>query len=458
MLAEGWPRVAPAEYRRAHKLGDITAGEAALVLLRLGLDLGSFGLRCCFWQAESEAEVGGLRCTGGAAGAAGQRRGRGPEEAEAPFLVELREGGSATFEDFYELGEKLGEGSFGKVYACQEVVRGSSRVTGRRAADGEQRLCAKAIAPPRSGKLSDAVDKEFLHCLKELRHPSIVRHRRVLQTADTLYVVMDRCDGPELLDHVKARGGFLACKEVRGLARQLLGALAAVHEAGLMHRDVKPQNLRFSCAAATTLQLLDFGSAKASGSEPAKQSVTGTFVYAAPEVFDGFYGSQCDLWSAGVVLFLLVSGHLPFDTADVKILRSMHNDPVLTGDSLIRGEHWRKAPAGAKSLVRGLLAVDPAVRLTAAGAVQHSWLAGEEDRNDHLGEVATTEGLMGSSGRPPALVGLKRSDFVWDLAACGDGGELEGVSPTRWRTGSCSPTRWRRPHVARGGVSKLEAW
>ncbi|CAE8661289.1 unnamed protein product, partial [Polarella glacialis] len=105
--------------------------------------------------------------------------------------------------------------------------------------------------------------KELLMLFETLRHPNIVSYRHFIQTAETLYIVMNRCLGPDLVDHMQASGD-LSMSSVRDFARQILLAVSAVHKHGMMHRDLKPENFRFRDPSATFLQLLDFGSAKPS--------------------------------------------------------------------------------------------------------------------------------------------------------------------------------------------------
>jgi len=327
-----------------------------------------------------------------------------------------------TFEERFDLREKIGEGSFGKVFACSP--RSSVQ-------EYDSALCVKVVATKgrhaaREAKLPCDEKQELLRLLDSLRHPHIVRYHLFLETDETLYIIMSRCLGPDLVDHMEANGNALLISSVRDLARQMLHAIAAVHDHGLMHRDAKPENFRFKDPSATTLQLLDFGAAKPSDERPKAHTVTGTLLYAAPEVFSGDYCRSCDLWSCGVILFLLVSGQLPFQTSDVKILRSMHRDPVLTGDCLFRGERWHMAPDNAKSLVRGLLMVDAPSRFSAASACAHKWFSSSD--SDELEEVharlaaesggVSTLRRCGSSRI--ALADLNRSYFVWNLAECDD--------------------------------------
>jgi len=160
---------------------------------------------------------------------------------------------------------------------------------------------------------------------------------------------------------------------------------------------------------------LDFGFATPTTSAARLRTVVGTLIYAAPEVFDGFYCPKCDLWSVGVVLYQFFCGSPPFETSDVTILRSLHRDPVLTGDSLFRGSHWRDAPRMAQSLIRGLLTVDPALRLSAHEASSHQWFTSEANHEE--ARMSRCNSLRRNSSFV-AISALKRqrSYFMWDLA------------------------------------------
>mmetsp|Transcript_32423 Transcript_32423/g.61058 ORF Transcript_32423/g.61058 Transcript_32423/m.61058 type:complete len:375 (-) Transcript_32423:127-1251(-) len=312
------------------------------------------------------------------------------------------EGGS--FQDFFEMGALIGHGTFGKVYCCKF-----------RHADADEEFCVKVVGTSgkhaaRASQLPKEEKLELLRLIASLHHPNIVLYHSFLQSADTLYVVMRRCLGPDLGDHIEAMGP-LNMQTIKNLARMMLSALAAVHRHGLMHRDIKPENFRFKDPAATVLQLLDFGAAKIADDVPKAHTVVGTLLYAAPEVFDGYYSRSCDLWSCGTIIFLLVSGHLPFQTSDVTMLRSMHRDPVLNGDGLFRGR-WEKAPKGARRLVRGMLDLDANRRLAADEAYQDKWL---QSSSEDL-EIIDWSPMSRCSGSRVKLGDLKRSNFEWNLA------------------------------------------
>mmetsp|Transcript_39939 Transcript_39939/g.109915 ORF Transcript_39939/g.109915 Transcript_39939/m.109915 type:complete len:387 (+) Transcript_39939:82-1242(+) len=359
---------------------ELKVGHAESVLPQIASQLAT-GLTCL-----------GCNCTSG-------------EPKLKPQLLKLRP--QEKIEDMYEIGEKLGEGSFGKVFACRDLKM-AARNTGK--------LCVKVVPlqrrnMPRVAKLCDEERLEVLLRFTRMDHPNLVKYHGFVQSSDALYTVMVRCQGPDLVDYVAERGNVLPTDTIRVLALQILKALAAAHRLDIMHRDVKPENFRFLDVNATVLQLLDFGFAKPAPRTPAQHTVTGTLLYAAPELFDGIYSHSVDLWSAGVVLFQLFAGQPPFETSDVSILRSLHRDAVLMGDELFRGSCWTSTPLSARSLVRGLLTVDPLIRLSAAAACDHRWFTIQDDIEER--PLRRSCSLRRCSN---SITNLKRTYFAWNLA------------------------------------------
>lgn len=335
------------------------------------------------------------------------------------LVLRIEGPGETEFQKMYRIGDKIGQGGFGKVFQCIDLFCEAAE---------QEPLCVKVVplGGHRSHRVVKVAEKEqselLVQCLR-MEHPNIVKCHRFIQTDGALYTVMERCSGPDLVDYVRERGERLPIDDIRTIARQILSAVAAVHNCGIMHRDVKPENFRFKDVESKVLQLLDFGFAKPSPGFPLDHSITGTLLYAAPEVFDGHYCRKCDLWSTGVVFYQLFTGHPPFQTSDVQILRSLHKDPVLTGDGLFRGDIRNLIPRTARFLLRDLLVFDPMHRLSASAALEMEWLLDEPDlmmeksisRSSTLTRDSSQICLHGTDLTD--LTSLKRSYFVWDLAA-----------------------------------------
>ena len=146
-------------------------------------------------------------------------------------------------------------------------------------------------------------------------------------------------------------------------------ALNHIHFHDIVHRDIKPDNVMIS--DDLTVKILDFGLANVCHEREDLTTVIGTPYYVAPEVLRGHYSEECDMWSVGVVLFILLSSRLPFmgDTPEDLLTK------VAKGEYEMDPTVWDPVSEDAKDLVRNLLQVNPEERLTAADALKHSWFA-----------------------------------------------------------------------------------
>lgn len=212
--------------------------------------------------------------------------------------------------------------------------------------------------------------------LKSLDHPHIVRvYETFVEPKLCCRLVMELCEGGELYDRLSLRDRFDE-KTAADIVRQMFKALNYLHENHVVHRDIKLENWLFRHGEDdenNEIVLIDFGLSRRYRSESERMhKKVGTCYYAAPEVIEGDYaGSECDVWSVGVITYMLLSGTAPFDGDD--------DDEILTRiashrlPSMTRGV-WTKISDEAKDFIRSLLKVDPKVRATAASALSHDWL------------------------------------------------------------------------------------
>ena len=137
----------------------------------------------------------------------------------------------------------------------------------------------------------------------------------------------------------------------------------------IIHRDIKPENILFESNDALNIKLLDFGNSRKMGENEAMHGVYGTAYYVAPEVLSGDYNEQCDIWSVGVILYMLLSGNPPFNgQSDLQIIEA-----VKKGSYEINGGVWDEISPEAKDLAMRMLTHDPKQRITAAQALEHPW-------------------------------------------------------------------------------------
>lgn len=223
------------------------------------------------------------------------------------------------FTEVYQMGRQLGKGSFGVCYMVRHQVdpNGTS-----------QRVC-KIIskAKARDAKTPPEKVREEFAVLKQLDHPHVLRIFEDFEDEDNFYVVMEECKGGDLAQYIRQLPPMDAITYERWAGKVMQHTLAAIaycHAKGIIHKDLKPENVMMLTDRETPwhqmhVVVVDFGLAEVF-SNPADRSaiISGTPPYMAPEVWRGNFTKSCDLWSAGVMLFFLLSGRLPFVAREVK--------------------------------------------------------------------------------------------------------------------------------------------
>lgn len=237
------------------------------------------------------------------------------EERDKRWREEFLKKNSRSFSEVYQFGKKLGEGSFGAVY---EVVHRSEMERAGR----QVRVCKviKKASAERSKTPFQRVREEFA-VLKHLDHPHVVRIFEDFEDDISFYLVMEPCRGGDLQDAVKnpctrdPQAWERFCAKVM---QHTLSAVAYCHSRGVIHKDLKPENVMMSSAKGAPLEelhvvVVDFGLAQMfSGGDGRATEVAGTPPFMAPEVWAGNFSKSCDIWSCGVMLFFMLSGTYPF--------------------------------------------------------------------------------------------------------------------------------------------------
>ncbi|KAI9030324.1 kinase-like domain-containing protein [Hyaloraphidium curvatum] len=269
-----------------------------------------------------------------------------------------------SLQETFEWGRILGRGSF------SEVVYVTERKTGHPYA---MKVINKAILKP----------KDVKHLLEEialqrrLSHPNIIVLHNVFESASKIYLQMDFAAGGELFTRV-AEKGFLTEEEARAIIGSVLNAVAHLHSLSIVHRDLKPENILFATIdndgpeeLSNAVRISDFGFAKHMPPETLLRTQLGSLAYAAPELLRGRpYDAKVDLWSTGVITFVLLSGTFPFSHPK----ESGMFDAITNGRFSMVGENWVGVSEEAKDFVRRLLVQDPTKRPTAEEALRHPWL------------------------------------------------------------------------------------
>lgn len=198
-------------------------------------------------------------------------------------------------------------------------------------------------------------------------HPHMVRVLDVYEVKGRLHLVMERMEGGELFDAV-VESAFSEHRAT-GAIQQILSAIAYMHSKGIVHRDLKLENIMFQRADGERLKLMDFGLSSFL-KRGFLEGSCGTNDYMAPEVWDDFYTEQCDIWSLGVLAYTLLSGNMPFSGTVAEIRQK-----VAKGKYTLEGQPWCGFSAEARDFIQSLLQVNPALRPSAQMAFAHPWLA-----------------------------------------------------------------------------------
>mmetsp|Transcript_61817 Transcript_61817/g.147483 ORF Transcript_61817/g.147483 Transcript_61817/m.147483 type:complete len:568 (-) Transcript_61817:147-1850(-) len=211
-----------------------------------------------------------------------------------------------------------------------------------------------------------------------LDHPHVARLVDVYETEDRLDLVMECMEGGELFHRVSERKKFTE-KDAADAVWQMLLAINYIHSHHVVHRDLKLENFLYEKKNGDHLKLIDFGFSKIWDTNTKMALSCGTLAYVAPEVLDKKYTDQCDMWSLGVITFILLVGYMPFAGSEAHQVRC-----IKEAKYIVRKEAWKKVSDLAMDFVKKLLLVNPEARLTSAKAIEHPWVKHRDDNfKDH---------------------------------------------------------------------------
>ncbi|KAJ8902722.1 hypothetical protein NDN08_006042 [Rhodosorus marinus] len=277
----------------------------------------------------------------------------------------LQDSASANIEQYYSVGNEIGRGNFAVV--CN----------GRDLRKNEEVAIKVMEKDNQSWKKFFVREMDILKCVN---HPNVVRTLDIFDTQNKLYIVMEKMSGGKLFDRIIKEKQFTeeACAEVMN---DLFRGLTYLHSHNVVHRDIKPDNiLCLRNERPYTCKLADFGlsnfiaekSIKQGDSDLVFSSAVGTPLYVAPELIRRRqYGPPIDVWACGVIMYLMLSGKLPFKaTNKEELFRSILHKGVTFPD-----KYWHDISEEAKNLLRGLLQKDPKKRLPAGSALHHDWFS-----------------------------------------------------------------------------------
>uniref|UniRef100_A0A3B4BDK3 Calcium/calmodulin-dependent protein kinase type IV n=1 Tax=Periophthalmus magnuspinnatus TaxID=409849 RepID=A0A3B4BDK3_9GOBI len=234
--------------------------------------------------------------------------------------------------------------------------------------------------------LKKTIDKKIVRTeigvLLRLSHPNIIELKEIFETDTDIALVLELVTGGELFDRIVERG-YYSERDAAHVIKQILEAVAYLHENGVVHRDLKPENLLYAdLSLDAPLKIADFGLSKIIDDQVTMKTVCGTPGYCAPEILRGnAYGPEVDMWSVGVILYILLCGFEPF--FDPRGDQYMYSR-ILNCDYEFVSPWWDEVSLNAKDLVSKLIVLDPHKRLSVREALQHPWVLGKAARFSHM--------------------------------------------------------------------------
>ena len=267
--------------------------------------------------------------------------------------------GSRGLRDIYDCTKKLGKGGYGKVF---QVKNKSTN---------------KLYACKKLSKLNIKNAKKFqneIEVLMKMDHPNIVKLYEVFESDNSLYLIMEECYGGELFDRILHRintNNMYTEREACLLMKQIIGAIEYCHNNGIAHRDLKPENLLYLKEGSeedNPLKIADFGLSQSFNLKKMLTSKVGTSYYVPPEILAGNYTEKCDIWSAGIILYILLSGEPPFNGPNDETIFAR----IKTYKYEFPEQKWSKISVEAKDLLSKML-IQEDKRLSASQVLQHPW-------------------------------------------------------------------------------------
>lgn len=280
----------------------------------------------------------------------------------------------APLRNFYQITKKLGSGTFGKVY---QVIHLPTK-----------QLRALKVVKVDSVNYQDD-DQQFLKEIKllsQLDHPNIIKIYEYFIDDVYYYIITELAKGGELYDQICNIKNYSE-NDAAIIMKQILSGIYYIHSKNIVHRDLKPENilLETNNKGDLFIKIIDFGNSNFIEKNKKLSLKVGTPQYMAPEVINKEYNQKCDIWSCGVIMYVLLCGSPPFDGPDDKSIQNK----VKSGKFSFENETWNTISSEAKSLISRMLTVDPKKRISAEEAVKDLWIK-KYAKNTH---ITTEEGL-----------------------------------------------------------------
>lgn len=294
-------------------------------------------------------------------------------------------------DEFYDMKDNLGEGAVGCV--CIAVNKSTN-----------ERRAVKQIS-------KTSVDDKEIAAMRIMDHPNIIKLYEMYEDNRNQFLVMELCTGKDLFDHISSAQFFTEVQAAH-LMMQVFRAVFYMHSLSVCHRDIKPENFLFVedvPVERATLKLIDFGLACTFNTVEKLTTKAGTPFYVAPEVLKGSYDEKCDVWSCGVVMYVLLSGNPPFmghdDDEDATSEKAVFQ-AVETGIYSYPSSEWGDVSSDAKDLIDAIFVMEPRRRPTASEALSHVWV---QEKAPKAPDVTLSRNMIGNLKDFRALNKLKKA-------------------------------------------------
>ena len=250
---------------------------------------------------------------------------------------------------FYKIEGDLGSGSFGQVKKVLNIKLKEHR--------------AMKIVSKKS-----KYSKNEIEILKKISHPNIINIYEIFEDTKKYYIMYELIEGGELFDAITTQGYFSE-KDACIVMKQILKAVNYLHNMHIVHRDLKPENIMMVTKSKFEVKIIDFGTAKQIKPKQKINEFIGTCYYIAPEVLEECYDEKCDIWSCGVIMYILLGGYPPFNgNSNSEIYAQIQNSQP----SFVE-EEWHGISEDAIALIKAMLRKNPSKRISAEQALNHPW-------------------------------------------------------------------------------------
>jgi serine/threonine protein kinase len=266
---------------------------------------------------------------------------------------------SNVLDDYVIFPKVLGKGHYGVVREC--VCRST-----------RQFYACKSIDKSKIRRL-DHLQREVT-LLSKINHRGIMKMMDCYEDGDFVHIVTEKCSGGELFDKIIENTTSTGCyseKRAACIIKSLLKSVAYLHENDIVHRDIKPENILFVSSQNDSIKLIDFGlSRRHKPNEAPMSNPVGTAYYMSPELLKGNYSKSADIWSVGVVAYILLCGYPPFNGDTDPVIF----DTIENGQLDFPSRAWSSKSSMARDFIQCLLRRDPSMRFTAKEALLHPWI------------------------------------------------------------------------------------